>query len=757
MQSKVCYGYPDIQQAHALTQPLAHTAENGSLSAAELLVDHSLAVSQSAAGNADAFDSDAIGRIVGWLHDLGKIKPEFQAKLLGALNKVSHSGEGARYAIEIFGPQLGKLIAYCIAGHHTGLPNGKGRSENRPPTPLHERIDQAEKLPLPVWMTLPELVFPGPLQSLPPSKDMPNFELHFFTRMLFSALVDADFVETERYYSPDAPRGSTTALATLRQRLIHRLNRFPPPDTQVNQLRAEVLQAAGDRATERPGLFSLTVPTGGGKTLSSLRFALDHATNHGMRRIIYVVPYSAIIEQTADVFRRDLEDEDAVLEHHTAYDFEARMDETQAERMKLAAQNWDRPIIVTTAVQFFESLFANRTQKCRKLHNIANSVIVLDEVQTLPVNFLRPSLAALKELARGYGCSVVFCTATQPAIFKEDGLNVPEAPLKADTIEIAPHPEQLYKQLKRVEVHQIGAINNDGLAARLRGRSALVIVNNKKHARKLYDMLRGVGVYHLTTAMTGVHRRHVLKQVTKGLRAQQENTNAPPVLLFSTSLVEAGVDLDFPEVWRAIAGLDSIAQAAGRCNREGQLDGLGHVYVFEPEADFPPPPELQQNAEVARAVLQIHKDPLTPAAITAYFRQLYWDRLPDLDAKAIMARIDSGNQFDFPFADIAADFKLIKDASVPLIIRTGEYGLDETARKVLKYGKYPGAIARKMQPFSISVPPHVRNQLVRLGAAETIRSDEFGDQFIVLSNDKLYNQAAGFSAEEPEDLGIMIN
>ncbi|MBL4807862.1 MAG: CRISPR-associated helicase Cas3' [Rhodobacteraceae bacterium] len=733
--------------------PLAHTAENGDILAAELLVDHSSAVSCSAAGNAGAFGTEAIGEITGWLHDLGKMKPEFQAKLLGAINKETHSGEGARYAFDTFGPNIGKIIAYCIAGHHTGLPNGKGRSENRPATPLSERINQAETLQLPDWMSLPNLAIPGPLREL---SDPINFRLHFFTRMLFSALVDADFIETERYYSPNAPRGRTTDLAALRDRLIHRLGQFPKPDTQVNRLRAEVLNAAGDRAKERRGLFSLTVPTGGGKTLSSLRFALDHAVNHGMRRVIYVVPYSAIIEQTADVFRHDLQDEDAVLEHHTAYDFDARLDEAQAERMKLAAQNWDRPIIVTTAVQFFESLFANRTQKCRKLHNIANSVIVLDEAQTLPINFLLPSLAALKELARGYGCTVVFCTATQPAIFQEDGLTAPEAPSKADTIEIAPHPAELYEQLKRVEVHQAGAMSNDDLAARLHGRSALVILNNKKHARKLYDALQGDGVYHLTTAMTGVHRRDVLQQVAEGLKAQRENADAPPILLFSTSLVEAGVDLDFPEVWRAIAGLDSIAQAAGRCNREGRMNGKGQVYVFEPEADFPPPPELQQNAEVARAVLHAHPDPLTPEAIIAYFKQLYWDRSADLDAKAIMARIAQGTQLDFPFADIAADFKLIGETTVPLIIGGGKYGLNSKARDLLRFSPFAGAIARKMQPYSVSVPPNVRNELVRLGAAEVLRRDEFGDQFVVLNNERLYDEAAGFSAEDPEDLGIMI-
>jgi CRISPR-associated endonuclease/helicase Cas3 len=575
------------------------------------------------------------------------------------------------------------------------------------------------------------------------------FELQFFTRMLFSALVDADFIETERFYAPGAPRGAAWELNALQAALAGHLGKFGPPETAVNRLRAEVLEAAGKAAFQPPGLFTLTVPTGGGKTLTSLRFALDHAQAHGLRRVIYVAPFTAIIEQTADVFRGALANRDAVLEHHSAFDAETTFaDETQAERLKLATQNWDRPVVVTTAVQFFESLFANRTQKCRKLHNIARSVIVLDEAQALPVNYLRPCLAAMKELVRGYGCSVVLCTATQPAIRDADGLRAEEAIPAEETREIAPNPAELYRRLKRVDARFAGPLENDELASRVTGRKALVIVNNKRQARAIYGLLGRGNALHLSTNMTAAHRREVLARVRDGFDG--------PVI--STALVEAGVDLDFPEVWRAVAGLDSIVQAAGRCNREGKSDRLGQVHVFEPEEDFPPPPELQQNAEIARDILRAHaEDPLSPEAVRAYFQRLYWDRDADLDSRGIMRRIkETGNRLDFPFADIGHDFRLIEEVTRPLIIGAGEYRLDDRAQNFLEYGEYAGPIARAVQRYTVSVSPRVRDELVRVGAAHVVRPEDFADQFVVLDNARLYDEAAGFSAENPEDLGMMI-
>lgn len=702
---------------------------------------HLAAVAAAAKANASFMGADSVAELAGWLHDLGKVKPGFQDKLRGRPNDTAHSGEGARYAIHNVEGVIAKLVAFCVAGHHSGLPNGLIRSESRPATPLRERLDQSEDVALPQNVILPELSVPHPLKGL---SGAPFFEMQFFTRMLFSALVDADFVETERFYAPDTERSRTAGLAHLSNALTCHLTGLSNVETPLNRLRAEILAAAGERALLPPGMFSLSVPTGGGKTLSSLRFALDHAQAHDLRRVIYVAPFTAIIEQTAAVFREALQDDGAVLEHHSAFDAEEIADEDEAERLKLAAQNWDRPIIVTTAVQFYESLFGNRTQKCRKLHNIARSVIVLDEAQSLPVAYLRPCLAALKELTRGYGCSVVLCTATQPAISDADGLNAPEAIPKSQTREIAPDPERLHAQLKRVEVHRVGVTSNAELAARIAGRKALAIVNNKRQARALHDLFDAHTALHLSTNMTVRHRQEVMARIKSGFEG--------PVI--ATALVEAGVDLDFPEVWRAVAGLDSIVQAAGRCNREGHLN-KGKVFVFEPEDGFPPPPELKLNADIAREVLRTHPDPLHPDAVRAYFQRLYWDRAADLDSRRIMQKIADG-KMDFLFADIAADFHLIEDATRPLIIGAGPYGLDREASELLEHGLHAGAIARAVQKFAVSVSPHLRDELIRLGAARIIRPEDFADQFVMLSNDRLYDAAAGFSPENPEDLGDLI-
>ena len=399
----------------------------------EPLPAHLKAVGKTARSFAHAFDAEDFAHIAGLLHDIGKAKTAFQAYLHGERASEPHSGEGARFAHERLGA-WGRLIAYCIAGHHAGLPNGLGRSEKgRPQTPLEERLKQAEVIDLPEDICLPNITCPPAPLARVPNDDLANFRLHFFTRMVFSALVDADFLETEAFYDRvegrKRERGWQGSLDDLAAALDAHLATFDPPKEGINRLRAKILNHVRAMADESPGLFTLTVPTGGGKTLTSLAFALDHARKHGLERIIYVIPYTSIVEQTADVFRKALKDADAVLEHHASFDWNGLDDPGESERLKLAAQNWDRPVIVTTAVQFFESLFANRPSKCRKLHRLARSVIVLDEAQTLPLRLLRPCLAAVRELVRGYGATVVLCTATQPALRKGrdgDGFPAPE-------------------------------------------------------------------------------------------------------------------------------------------------------------------------------------------------------------------------------------------------------------------------------------------------------------------------------------------
>lgn len=702
-------------------------------------------------------------KVTGLLHDLGKAKPEFQAYLLGQGQRASepHSGEGARYALERLGG-LGKLIAYAIAGHHAGLPNGVRPANGRPPTPLSERVKQARRLELPDGISLPELKLPSPLAGLP-ANGHPNYALHFFTRMLFSTLVDADFLETEAWFDGiegrQRERGWHGSLDQLGHALDAYLARFAGACGKVNALRAEILAHARSRATERPGFFSLTVPTGGGKTLTSLAFALDHARAHGLERVIFVIPYTSIIEQTAAVFREALADEDAVLEHHASFDWDGLEDPTESERLRLAAQNWDRPVVVTTAVQFFESLHANRPSKCRKLHRLARSVIVLDEAQTLPLHLLRPCLAALRELVRGYGASVVLCTATQPALLREEGFTAPEALARGAVRELAPDPPRLYQALRRVEVKDAGTLSDEQLAERITAREqVLVIVNATEHAQAFFARIReGGGAFHLSTRMTAAHRRAVLAEIRHRL------AQGAPVRLVSTSLIEAGVDIDFPEVWRALAGIDSIAQAAGRCNREGRRKHAV-TWVFRSSEGFRAPADLEQFAMVGAEVLANYPAPLSLDAVRDYFRQLYWDRgIEQLDRArlgqqpyAILKEIENaGNQFDFPFADIAAAFRMI-EGGVPLVITGGEWGLPPDEEDDLRHNPHAGAIARALQSFQVQIPPRRRQALIAAGAAEIWRDGEFGEQFVFLRNPRLYDGQTGLRYEAPEDLGGLI-
>lgn len=727
----------------------AHTLEDRPVSEWETYEDHAWNVARGADARADQFGAGWMGEACGLLHDLGKAKQGFQDYLKGG-EQVPHAVDGARKAFDLVNPNMAQLMAYIIAGHHTGLPNGRGEAiEGASPTvPLEERLLGAVDVPIPPGTEPSAPKPPKPLTGGRPD----HFEIHFFTRMLFSALVDADFMETEAFMW-GRRREASPALAPLRKALNKTIASFGEPTTFVNEVRARVQRTAGERASLEPGLFSMTVPTGGAKTLASLKFALEHAKHHGHRRIIYVAPFNAIIEQTASEFRKALGNPDAVLEHHSSFDPMSLEDEKHQRGAMMAAQNWDRPVVVTTAVQFFESLFANRTSKCRKLHNIANSVIILDEAQSLPILFMRPCLAAIQELCRAYGCSIVLCTATQPAVLDVDGLEIPEALPREKVRELAPDPEQLHHELKRVDIHNAGRVGNQELCNRIRGRQALVIVNNKTHARDLYDQMRGgEGVFHLTTNMTALHRRAVLQQVKARLDRRAEEPDIP-ITLFATALIEAGVNIDFPEVWRAVAGIDSIAQAAGRCNRNGKMERPGQVYIFEPTDFYIIPPEIKQNAEAARAIIPRFDDLLHPDTIRAYFQRLYSVRAQagDLDGADIMDMIGviaRSRDLNYPFANIAALFKLIQEVTVPLIIGVGEYGLTREAERTLRTCPAGGVISREMQNFTISINTRTRQTLIDRRLAEVVRADEFGDSFVVLRAEALYDPSAGFSIPE---------
>ena len=745
------------------TTLFAHSNDSGDVSSWEPLHEHLRRVADAASIRGAAFGAKQWAEIAGLLHDLGKSKPEFQQKLRGKKSHVPHSGEGAKYTVNpdngIGGS--GKLIAYCVAGHHAGLANGKGHSPKaQPSTPLDERLSRTEEIPLPDGLVLPTLSASPPSALAGPVSGGENvhFRIQFFVRMLFSALVDADFVETEAYYArienQQTKRGWTGTLQLLQKKLNAHLAGFGIPSGAINQTRAQILSHVRAGATQSPGLFSMTVPTGGGKTLASLAFALDHSISHALRRVIYVVPYMSIVEQTADVFREALDDDDAVLEHHSSFDYGKIQDPDEDEKVRLAAQNWDRPVVVTTAVQFFESLFANRPSKCRKLHNLAKSVIILDEAQALPLNLLRPSLAAIRELARGYGSSLVLCTATQPALRREDGFIADEA---LDGVrELAPDPSRIYERMRRVRVCDAGEICDSKLAKEIgRQEQILVIVNSRAHARALFDLIsEQPGATHLTTNMTPAHRRHTLAKVRCCL------DDMKPVRLIATSLIEAGVDVDFPVVWRCLAGIESLAQAAGRCNREGKLDAPGKVIVFRSEAGHNPPKELEKHIEVASNLMENARDPLSLESVRDYFRQLYRDLEHGLDTakvgdvRGIMKAIGrGGSRLDYPFADIALGYRMIPDQGRPLIVRGGPFGVPVSLLEELRFNPYPGAVARRLQQWLVQVPIWVYEKMFNEGAVEIWREKDFGEQFVVLSNPDIYDEQAGLRWDNFSDVG----
>ena len=737
----------------------AHTGNGSDRKNWHRLAAHLEGTGTRAAAFLDAVGGAEIGRVAGLLHDLGKYSKEFQRRLETGGGRVNHSTAGAKVAIDRYENRLGKMLAFCIAGHHAGLANGVNGGRI---TALADRL--LEEVPLLNQIWEDEIDLPVRLPTphlLPRGRDAAGFCASFFIRMLFSALVDADYLDTEAYYAElegtPKPRGQHPDLRELRDRLASHLGRLAADAvaSPVNDLRREVLIQVCGKALEAPGLFSLTVPTGGGKTLASLAFALDHALHHRLARVIYVIPYMSIIEQTASVFREALRgggagEADFVIEHHSTFDEDSLRRREARDKLRLAMENWDAPIIVTTAVQFFESLFASRPSRCRKLHNIASSVVILDEAQTLPPKYLRPCVTVLDELARNWRTSVVLCTATQPALTEADGFRGGFENVR----ELAPAPQSLYKKFRRTRIVPLDEPMDDAeLAERLHeSPQALAIVNTRRHARELYERIQNLeGAAHLTTLMCARHRQERLEIVRERLR------NGVPVRLIATSLVEAGVDVDFPVVWRSEAGLESIIQAAGRCNREGRSES-GDVFVFEPAGGEgrKPPPDVGQSADAFRSVLRCHReDPASLDAIEGYFKELYWVKGADaLDQKGLLRLIaERGDTLDFPFEAISEEFRVIETPLVPVIVPyQGGDGDDDTVKcliEELKWVERPSRIARRLQPYVVQIPPHARASLLAVGAANPVRSDNFDHQFVVLSNLDLYSTDVGLTWDDP--------
>lgn len=717
---------------------LAHTSGDGR---EQLFAEHSENVAELAASFASEFGGEAQGRLVGLLHDIGKCAPAGQARLLGDPRKVEHSSAAAELLCSV--PDgAGLLLAYCAAGHHTGLPDGGVSADMEDSPTLTGKLKRQKKRDGD-YLAYKEALADVDMQVGLPSLDVPaahaGFSYSFWTRMLFSCLVDADFLDTEAFMKDCPLRAMPQAdMRLLLDKLNARLARFPAPSDELGFKRQSILEDCV-RAAEKPrGLFKLTVPTGGGKTLSSLAFALNHAAINGLRRVIYVIPYTSIIEQTAREFKETLGAK-YVLEHHSCAEYDSGDEEQDVYR--LAAENWDMPVVVTTNVQFFESLFANRTSRCRKLHNIANSVIIFDEAQMFPGELLLPCLRALEELVRNYRCTAVLCSATQPAF---DDLFDPSLPIA----EICRDPKGLYTTLRRVRFESADELSDTELIARLNAaKQALCVVNTRAQAQALFKGLTGEGNFHLSTLMTPQHRREKLKDIRRRLK------EGLPCRVVSTSLIEAGVDVDFPCVYREEAGLDSLVQAAGRCNREGKLrpeDAI--VYVFHPEEHYirHRAAALRLPVDTARGLERAFPDIASPEAICSYFTALYRFRGEALDIKRIVPALDkcTRNGLMIPFAQVAGLFRVIESPTCTVLIAED----DEAVRLIekLRAGFGGRELMRKAGQHSVSVYEKQRDALLAHGALEPL-----GGGLFALRDMSLYSPRTGLCIPENGGQGIM--
>jgi CRISPR-associated endonuclease/helicase Cas3 len=687
------------------------------------------------------------GYLAGLWHDLGKFAPVWQNYLKSksdphadeVAGKIDHSTAGAQHAVNTH-PALGHLLAYAIAGHHSGLLDGKSNSACQ--------ASRLRKTDRPDYQNAPIEITGHAFPKLPEFLPREAYSVSFFGRMVFSCLVDADFLATEAFMNPSQARSRNqtpgSALGEIASLIDTRIDAFgsPAADDIVNFQRRAVVENCRGAAAQDSGIFSLTVPTGGGKTLSSLSFALRHALAHGQQRVIYVVPFTSIIEQNADVIREILaplqtESFTPLIEHHSSLS-----PDKDTTHSRLASENWDAPIIITTAVQFYESLFAAKTSRCRKLHNIANSVVILDEAQSLPVDFLSPCLRVLQELADRYHTTSVLCTATQPAV----NFDETEFPIGLrDCREIIADTVSLFAALKRVEVEFLGDLPDAELIQSLaRHPQALCIVNRRKHAQQLFQQLgQGEGNYHLSALMCPEHRSRILAVVRERLR------DGLPTRVISTQLIEAGVDVDFPIVFRALAGLDSIAQAAGRCNRNGRLAAPGRTYVFKPE-DQKAETYFRETAQVAHQLIDLYPDLLGEEAIRHYFDLYYYQQSKRWDSKDILSpdsfHIDGGDKafpFNFQYSTVAENFRLIDDWQVSVIIP-----YDDKARSLISELGNPSIplnrkLLRGLQRYTVQIPPRLRDDNIR--SFESLRDGQF---HALISTDLNYSKDFGLVFDE---------
>ncbi|CAM3972566.1 CRISPR-associated helicase Cas3' [Cohnella lubricantis] len=727
---------------------IAHVRKNedGSWAVPHWLSDHLKDTASLTALFASKFHSGEWGKVGGLAHDVGKGREVWQryltqksgcdeeAHLEGKKGKIPHAIHGAELVEQIFGKGIGRILAYCIAGHHAGLPDWSS-SEGAGLASLQfqkTQVNDLDQLDSSIVDNLRSSKSPHP-----PWKFAAGLDISLWIRMLYSSLVDADYLDTEHYMNEKKAlkRGDYCSISELNERCKHFFEELDERSerSEVNRVRRTIRDRCAQVAKEAQGIFSLSVPTGGGKTLSSLTFALEHAKTHNLDRVIYVIPYTSIIEQNADVLK-SVVGADQVVEHHCNV-----VEDELNEKSRLSSENWDAPLIVTTSVQFFESLFASKPNRCRKLHNIAKSVIILDEAQLVPVEFLAPILETMQLLVERYHVSFVISTATQPA-FKErdvDGTLFKGLKEIKEIVGNEKEVQKLYHSLVRNRIYFPKNLHLnfswEEIAEELtQYEQVLCIVSNRTSCRELYDLM-SEGTYHLSALMCGHHRSHIIREIKQKLVAKV------PVRVISTQLVEAGVDLDFPVVFRAFAGLDSIAQAAGRCNREGKLPDLGKVIVFNPPRQAPNG-ILRKAAETAKSIVMENENIVIDHALfEQYYEKLYW-KANSLDEHEIVTLLDPQRndlrECSIYFRTAASRFRIIDDTQQKSILVRYKEG-DQLVDRLKSEGP-SRELMRKLQRFTVTVRQSVFEELQRIRVVEELYPNIFA-----LSSSMHYSEKVG--------------
>lgn len=682
---------------------------------------------------ADAFGYGEWGYCCGKLHDIGKYSDKFQRRIRKSGEKVDHATAGAQLCGELGGFYY-HWLSYCIAGHHAGLPDTGGSADAADNRTLAGRMKKKVEN---YQMFREELDIPELKKEffLTDIKKDPSFTIGFFIRMMYSCLVDADFLDTEQFMQGgNSKRQAGETIEVLWGKLQEHISGWLMcEDTEsINGRRTEILKHCMVMGNEGKGLYRLTVPTGGGKTVASLAFALQHARKHKFERIIYVIPYTSIIEQNAAVFS-DILGSNNVLENHCNVNYEGS---EELKPMQLAAENWDKPVVVTTNVQFFESLFSNRSSRCRKLHNIVNSVIIFDEAQMLPNDYLKPCVTAIEELIQYYGCSAVLCTATQPAL---------QQLFSAQIIarELCPRVDEQFSYFKRCMITDAGKLSKQSLVQKLaKETQALCICNTKKRVREIYAELTGDGVYHLSAFMYSKHRKEILSEIRVRLKMNER------CIVIATSLVEAGVDLDFRTVYRELAGIDSIIQAAGRCNREGNRElEESSTFIFQfDEAERIPGQE--QNIDTGKQILRKYQDITEQKAIQEYFVRLYGFKGSALDKKDILNQFQKGR---LSFAKVGRDFQIIEQNTKTILVP-----VEERAKRIAEELRIKGAtrsLMREAGQYCVNVYEDLFQKMQGAGMLIPV-SEDLKEELFLLNNEDDYTREMGLNIDVKMGSGI---